>query len=326
MMRGYWIQLTCVLFLSKSNTVSAFLNPVTAITATKQPTFLRAAASDDTATTKNNGLRIGFVGCGTIASAIAKGLATQSKIPLQGIAVTKRSESKSQTLLEAFPELVTRHDNNQDIVDQSDIVFICVLPQQTSEVLKELTFDDDQHTLVSLVSTAKIDDLVKDSELDASKVSKMICLPAVARHQGVCLLCSPVPNQQLENLFDAVGGVLAVQTEAELNACMMTTCVMGPIYGLMRTSRDWLVSQTNISKADASYLVAKQYQGAVQDAVVDCETDPDRLDNLIAEQTKGGLNEQALRNLDTLGGLEAYDKVMDAIVARINGDSDGSVE
>ena len=128
----------------------------------------------------------------------------------------------------------------------------------------------------------------------------------------------------LEQLFDALGGVLAVKTEEELNACMMTTCVMGPIYGLMRSSRDWLVKHTDISLSEASYLVAKQYQGAVQDAVVDCE-DPNRLDDLIAEQTPGGLNEQALRNLESLGGLDAFDKVMDAIVSRINGDSDGSV-
>lgn len=152
----------------------------------------------------------------------------------------------------------------------------------------------------------------------------MICLPAVARHQGVCLLCSPVPNPLLEQLFGAVGGVLAVKTEEELNACMMTTCVMGPIYGLMRSSRDWLAKHTDISQSEASYLVAKQYQGAVQDAVVDFE-DPNRLDDLIAEQTPAGLNEQALRNLESLGGLDAYDKVMDAILSRINGDSDGSV-
>jgi len=173
-------------------------------------------------------------------------------------------------------------------------------------------------------STAKIDELIRDSKLDAARVSKMICLPAVARHQGVCLLCSPIPNPSLETLFNAVGGVLSVKTEDELQACMMTTCIMGPIYGIMRQSRDWLVRNTDISQSEASYLVAKQYQGAVQDAVVDCEN-PDRLDELIQEQTKGGLNEQALRNLESLGGLEAYDKVMDAILSRIAGDSDGSV-
>lgn len=96
-------------------------------------------------------LRVGFIGCGTIASAIATGLATQTHISLDTIAVTKRSEAKSQKLADAFPSLITRHDNSQNIVDQSDIIFVCVLPQQTSEVLQNLHFDNEKHTLVSLV-------------------------------------------------------------------------------------------------------------------------------------------------------------------------------
>jgi pyrroline-5-carboxylate reductase len=152
----------------------------------------------------------------------------------------------------------------------------------------------------------------------------MICLPAVARHQGVCLLCSPVQNPILEELFKAVGGVVALKTEDELSACMMTTCIMGPIYGMMRQSRNWLTKNSNISQSLASYLVAKQFQGVIQDAVSDCEN-PRRLDELIDEQTNGGLNEQALRNLEASGVLESYDKVMDAILSRIQGKSKGTL-
>ena len=43
------------------------------------------------------------------------------------------------------------YDNNQDIVDQSDVIFLCVLPDQTSEVLQNIKFDSEKHTLVSLV-------------------------------------------------------------------------------------------------------------------------------------------------------------------------------
>lgn len=169
-----------------------------------------------------------------------------------------------------------------------------------------------------------MDDLVKDSKLEISRVAKMICLPAVARHQGVCLLCSPVHNPILEELFDAVGGVVSLKTEDELNACMMTTCIMGPIYGIMRQSRDWLTRNCDIPPSVASFLVAKQYQAVIQDAVSDCEN-PYRLDELIDEQTAGGLNEQALRHLESLGALESYDKVMDAILHRIEGKSNGTL-
>jgi hypothetical protein len=73
-------------------------------------------------------------------------------------------------------------------------------------------------------------------------------------------------------------------------------------------------------------LIIQQYVGAVQDAERGEEgKNPNRLDDLIHEQTKGGLNEQALANLDALGGLEAQTQVMDATLSRIRGESDGSV-
>jgi NADP oxidoreductase coenzyme F420-dependent len=96
-------------------------------------------------------LGVGFLGCGTIASAIATGLLTQDKVTVDRVAVSRRTERKSQLLLQTFPEFVTVHDNNQDIIDLVDIVFVCVLPQQTSQVLQNLTFDPSRHTLVSLV-------------------------------------------------------------------------------------------------------------------------------------------------------------------------------
>jgi pyrroline-5-carboxylate reductase len=172
-------------------------------------------------------------------------------------------------------------------------------------------------------STAKLDDLTKDSRLDPSNVSKMICLPSIARHEGVALHCSPTPNPFLTSMFEALGGVVTLKTEKELEACMMTTCVMGPMYGIMRQGRDWLMKQTELSQEEASYLVIKQYIGIVQDAERDL-TNPNRLDDLIEEQTPGGVNAQALANLEKQGGLDAQTKVMDAILSRIRGESDGS--
>jgi FlaA1/EpsC-like NDP-sugar epimerase len=94
--------------------------------------------------------KVGFIGFGTIASAIATGLATQTDIEVASISVTRRSEKKSKALAESFPSLVSVIDDNQKILDQADLIFLCVLPQQTSQVLQDLNFDESRHTLVSL--------------------------------------------------------------------------------------------------------------------------------------------------------------------------------
>ena len=174
-------------------------------------------------------------------------------------------------------------------------------------------------------STAKLDQLIQDSGLQASRVSKMICLPSIAYHEGVCLHCSPLPNPTLTELFRRVSGVVTLSSEAEMEAAMVSSSIMGPVYGVMREGRDWLLRHTSLSPQDASYLIIQQYLGAIKDAERQCDTNPQRLDDLIHEQTAGGLNEQALANLDLLGGLEAQRKIMDATLSRLRGESDGSI-
>jgi pyrroline-5-carboxylate reductase len=100
---------------------------------------------------QQQGAKIGFLGCGTIASAIARGIATQTDVPIASIAVTKRSENKSAQLQQDFPSLVSIHEDNQEILDTSDLVFLCVLPQLTHQVLQGVAFDDSRHNLISLV-------------------------------------------------------------------------------------------------------------------------------------------------------------------------------
>ena len=99
---------------------------------------------------------MGILGFGTIASAIATGLLTQNEIPIQYISITKRSERKSKSFKSQFPDkvrLITERGppGLQQIVEDSDLVLLCVLPQQVDDILKEITLDSTRHTLISLV-------------------------------------------------------------------------------------------------------------------------------------------------------------------------------
>lgn len=111
-----------------------------------------------------------------------------------------------------------------------------------------------------------------------------------------------------------------------MNAQMVTTNIMGPLYGIMKQGRDFLVQHAGMSQESASYLVIKQCLAIIQDADVDCQDNANRLDDLIEEQTPGGINEQALKNLEKLGGFDIQEKMMDAILSRLNGETDGSLK
>lgn len=124
-------------------------------------------------------------------------------------------------------------------------------------------------------------------------------LPSVAKLEGICLVLPKRDNVLLKNMFQSLGGCVQVETEKIMNAMMISGSLMGPLYGILRNNRDWLVQQ-GVPPEDASYLVGRQYWGMMQDAERSCQ-EPSRFDDLIAEQTPGGLNEQVRRVADCRG-------------------------
>jgi len=228
------------------------------------------------------------------------------------------------------------HDDNQSIVDEADVIFVCVLPEQTSEVLRSLTFDNSRHTVISLVSTSTLAQLREDTRLSEDRIYKCICLPAVARHEGVCLITPKSTNDYDDHnqnnqsvvlrLLDSLGGYVEASTEEQMSVMMVPSGLMGSFYGMMKQSRDWLMENGgDISQSDASYLVGRLFYGMVVDAERKCRQE-DAMEELIEEQTPGGLNEQALRNWEGLGALDSLDVVQDALLQRISGKGDGNLE
>lgn len=343
-----WLSLVAVAALApllklvpRSGTAGTYRSKISSLRQTVVPDDFQ---KDDLSSTKTpTTTTIGVIGCGTIASAIVTGLAVSDQV--QRITVSRRSEHRSTALQSKFPHLVqveSEDSNNQAVLDASDIVFLTVLPQQTENVMRDLQWDPERHTLVSLVATAPLDDLLTYSQLPASRVFKMICLPAVAYNEGICLLqpaaavgaANEPQKLLLVQLLETLGGVVVASNDEQMAAMMVPPCLMGSFYGVLRNHRDWLVhhSAGTMSPDQATYVVTRFYYGMMQDAARQCgssttvlEGASDALDRLIAEQTPGGLNEQGLANLEHLGTMEAYNQVQDAIWRRITGQSDGSL-
>ena len=211
-------------------------------------------------------IRAGFIGCGTIASSIVVGLASpehathlaENGLQLSSISITRRSVSKSTMLKERFPNIVTIRDMAHEVVAESDLIFLCVLPTQVAEVLADLTERGswkryDERILISLVSTSKVEDLIIKSGLRRSSVYKLICLPPIARRSG-CALLQPAAAAAIKNIdndmsssknmvtsiLNALGGYVECHNDNMMEAMMITTAMMGPMYGMMRNNRDWL--------------------------------------------------------------------------------------
>ena len=86
----------------------------------------------------------------------------------------------------------------------------------------------------------------------------MICLPAVADLEGTPLLI-PKSTCIIHKLLETLGGGTCVQCETEeiMEAMMVSTAVVGPVYRFMRANRNFLIKKGAPPK-DANDVVARQ--------------------------------------------------------------------
>jgi pyrroline-5-carboxylate reductase len=226
----------------------------------------------------------GFIGIGTMSSAIVRGLCTLAEAP-SSIILSPRNATKAATLLQAHPSIVSVAASNQDVLDRSNVVFIGVLPKQCEEVLRALKFTP-HHTVVSLVSTSPLSLLVDAcAPVPPSSIIRAIPLPPVAIHRGATVITPPHPL--LHSLFRSLGHVVAVDSEAQLKQLLPVTCLMGQFYEQQLCTQRWLQAQ-GVDPATAAGWTGAVFHSMSYDS---SRAQADTLAALVHEQTPGGLNE-----------------------------------
>ncbi|TSA31192.1 MAG: hypothetical protein D4R64_18565 [Porphyromonadaceae bacterium] len=103
-------------------------------------------------------MNLGFIGIGKIASAVIEGLCT-SKIENAILRLSPGNEENSRYLAKKYSN-VTWLESNQDVPDQSEVIFIALRPPQAEEILTRLTFKENQ-IIISLILLLKYSDLSK---------------------------------------------------------------------------------------------------------------------------------------------------------------------
>ena len=70
------------------------------------------------------------------------------------IYVSPRNEEKSKHLAEIYSNVI-RMDSNQLVLENAEIIFIALIPNQAEKILEQLGFRED-HIIVSLIPYAKL--------------------------------------------------------------------------------------------------------------------------------------------------------------------------
>ncbi|MBD1371109.1 late competence protein ComER [Hazenella sp. IB182357] len=104
-------------------------------------------------------MKAGFIGTGNMGSILVEAFLTAETFNPSDITVSNRTEEKANRLAKAFPGLKIAQQN-QELVENVDIIFICVKPHQFKDLFSEInSFIKPEQILISITSPIQIKDL-----------------------------------------------------------------------------------------------------------------------------------------------------------------------
>ncbi|WP_298571535.1 NAD(P)-binding domain-containing protein [uncultured Aliiroseovarius sp.] len=248
--------------------------------------------------------RIGFIGTGEIAAAIVTGLAGRG----HQILVSDRNADVADRLARQHSDvLVTPNDQ---VVADSDIVFLCLLADVARKVLPTLPFRPD-HSVISVMVDVPLSDL---KALCAPAVDIAITIPLPSVAVGGSALPVYPESAALRTLFGETDIIIACRDENALNAHFAASALASPILDQMREGAAWLTDLTGDATAAERY-VATVFAGFLRQMT----TDPDaRFEGLLDSlSTEGGLNATLRAHMRDAGTLAELAEGLDTLKPRL---------
>jgi pyrroline-5-carboxylate reductase len=251
---------------------------------------------------------LGIVGVGAIAEAIITGL-FEDEATKTSIHLSPRSAARASRLAARYPSVHVA-DSNQIVVERSDVVLLCLRPQDAPTALSDLDFRAKQ-AVISVMAGVPID-VLRSLVAPAEVLARAIPLPAVAKRSGLTAI-HPA-HEVARAIFDPLGGVIALDEERALDALSAATATIAAHLAYLDTISGWLAKR-GIPRNDATRYVAAVF-GSLSGTLL--EGQPDDFRSLADEYaTAGGLNEQFLTALRRAGTFDVVDRALDDVANRL---------
>ena len=171
----------------------------------------------------------GFIGFGSMAKMLIRGLLDYSHVERSNICVTRKDKSKLKEINETSPG-ITVYDSCIDIVKNSTIVFLCIKPIEIRDVLIEIRpFITEKTHIVSLAGTVSMNNL---QSMIHGQVSKLTPTITSISGLGISLInhnerVSEDAKLFLEKAIEPFGKIKHVADDDIGFAAELTSCAPG---------------------------------------------------------------------------------------------------
>ena len=252
-------------------------------------------------------MNYGFIGTGNIVSDVITGM-HGSKTKYKKIIISPRNKRKANQLKKRFKKIIIAKDN-QSVINESDWVFLGVLPKVGDKILSKLKFRNKQ-IIVSFMSTtnyAKLKKLIQTKSI----IIRAIPMPPIRLGKGPVAIFPP--NKKVKSFFDKIGQTIEIRNEKLSKNFWAISGTMASFYELLNVLSNWLIRKKT-NKLDAQKYVTLLYSALAELALINSSKP---LRNLVDEQTPGGLNWQGVNELRKSGYYRLLEKSLKKIYKRL---------
>ncbi|MBL6758635.1 MAG: NAD(P)-binding domain-containing protein [Pelagibacteraceae bacterium] len=233
-------------------------------------------------------MKLGFIGTGTITTAVIDGL-LKSKAKVEQFNISLRSKKNSSKLKKKSKKIKV-YSKNQDIINQSSIVFISLLPKVAKQELIKLKFKKGQ-IVISFVSTLNFSSLKKLCK-PAFKIIKAAPLPMAMDGLSPTII---YPYQKTaKSLFELIGTVVVAKNENQNNHLWVMSSFMATYVTIINNLKKYL-QKNKVQTQDANKYLNTFLTGMLFE-INNHRFDLDK--SIKSLQTKGGINEELLKRLE----------------------------
>ena len=173
---------------------------------------------------------IGFIGGGNMAEALMKGIIQAGLYAPHNIWVSDICSLRLEQLKNQYKVNVTA--DNRTLVSKTEILFLCVKPQQMSSVLEEISDSVKKGSLAISIAAGVRTEKIK-AALDGIQIIRAMPNTPAMVGAGACGLynagASQEAMQKVEEIFSSVGKAIAVDREELLDA-VTAVSGSGPAY------------------------------------------------------------------------------------------------
>ncbi|MDD9953805.1 MAG: pyrroline-5-carboxylate reductase [Candidatus Woesearchaeota archaeon] len=239
-------------------------------------------------------MKLGFIGTGEMGAALIHALSDY-----------KIFASDAST--EKLASLPVTPATNQEVVDKSDIVFLCVRPQNMDEVLDEIKVGE--QIIVSIAAAVSLDHLEK--KLGKKKLARLMPnIPAAVKKMAGGLAARNLADEDIEKLLHIVRatGTVTYVEEEQINN-IMTVSGSGPAF-VAKILDEYAKAavENGMSEDLAKELTFETFKGTIEYLERKNITPAELVEHV---SSPGGITVEAIKELTT-----SFDKVFKRALER----------